>query len=144
MPTLLEGKALAVWIESSAEQQDDIAQVKTALEKAMMPMNFVSLDDFHRRKLRLNEAITLYAHELRKLLTRAIPDMTTASREPLLLHQFLSGIPEPISRQLRASGEITTLDKAIERARLLMTIEPEPVATLQEKPIFSMEKPDEL
>ena len=52
LPTLLEGEALAVWIKLSAEQQDDIAQVKTALEKAMMPMNFVSLDDFHRRKLK--------------------------------------------------------------------------------------------
>ena len=44
LPTLLEDEALAVWIELSAEQQDDITQVKAALEKAMMPMNFVSLD----------------------------------------------------------------------------------------------------
>ena len=80
----------------------------------MMPMNFVSLDDFHHRKLRPGEAITLYAHYLRKLLTHAIPDMVAASKEPLLLHQFLTGIPESISRQLRASSEITTLDKAIE------------------------------
>ena len=60
--------------------------------------------------------------------------MAAASKEPLLLHQFLSGIPESISRQLRASGEIKTFDKAIERARLLMTIEPEQVAMLRENP----------
>ena len=70
--------------------------------------------------------------------------MAAASKEPLLLHQFLTGIPESISRQLRASGEITTLDKAIERARLLMTIEPEPVAALQEKPNVSVETSDEM
>jgi len=55
-----------------------------------------------------------------------------------------SGIPEPISRQLRASGEIKTLDKAIERARLLMTIKPEPVAAPQENPSVTMEKPSEI
>ena len=70
--------------------------------------------------------------------------MATAAREPLLLHQFLSGIPEPISRQLVASGEIKTLDKAIERARLLMTIEPEPVAALQENPSVTVGKPNEI
>ena len=144
LPTLLEGEALAVWVELTAEEQDDIAQVRAALEKALMPMNFVSLDDFHRRKLRPGEAITLYAHELRKLLTHAIPDMAAASKEPLLLHQFLSGIPESISRQLRVSGEIKTLDKAIERARLLMTIEPEQVATLRENPCVSVGKPNEI
>ena len=94
---LLEGEALAVWIELTTEQQDDYNQVKTALEKAIMPMNFVSLDDFHDRRLRPGEAIMLYAHDLRKLLTHAIPGMALASREPLLLHQFLARIPEPIS-----------------------------------------------
>ena len=110
---------MAIWIELTAEGQDDIAQVKTALEKALMPMNFVSLDDFYRRKLQPGEAITLYANGLRKLLTHATPDIAAAE------------IPEPISRQLRTSGEIKTLDRAIERARLrlLMTIEPEPLAT---------------
>ena len=142
LPTLLEGEALAVWIELTTEQQDDYDQVKTTLEKAMMPMNFMSLDNFHRRRLRPGEAITLYAHDLRKLLTHAIPGVAQASREPLLLRQFLAGIPEPILRQLRASGEVTTLDKAIERARLLMTINPEPVATLQEKP--DVHKPDDM
>ena len=106
-----------------------------------MPMNFVSLDDFHRRKLRPGEAITLYALKLRKLLIHAIPDMAAASKEPLLLHQFLSGIPESMSRQLRASGEIKTLDKAI---RLLMTIEPEQVAMLWENPCVSVGKPNEI
>ena len=78
-----------------------------------MPMNFVSLDEFHRRKLRPGEAISLYVHELRKLLTHALPDLEQAAREPFLLHQFLAGIPEAISKQLRASGKVTTLNAVI-------------------------------
>ena len=35
---------------------------------------------------------------------------------------------------MRASGEIKTLDAAMARARLLMTIQSQPVAALEEKP----------
>jgi len=38
------------------------------------------------------------------------------------IHQFLTGLPTAISRQLRATGEATELDKVVERARLLLTI----------------------
>ena len=58
-------------------------------------MNFVSLEDFHRRKLRPGEAISLYVHDLKNCLyTYTILDMEQAAKEPLLLHHFLVGIPE--------------------------------------------------
>ena len=132
LPTLLKGDALAVWLELTDDQQKDYAVTKKAMEEAMMPMNFVLLDQFHRRKLRPGEAVSLYVHDLRKLLSHALPEAGEGAREPLLLHQFLTGIPDSIGHQLRASGEVTTLDKAITRARLLMTIDPEPVAAVEE------------
>ena len=144
LPTLLEGEALAVSLELTQEQQDDYVVTKKAMEKAMLPMNSVSLDDFHHRKLRPGEAISVYVHDLRKLLSHALPEVANDTKEPLLLHQFLSGISEAIARQLRASGEVTTLDKAMTRARLLMTIESEPVATIADKtPSLLAEKPNE-
>jgi len=39
-----------VWLKLTNEQQEDYKEVKKAMEKAMMPMNFVSLNDFHHRK----------------------------------------------------------------------------------------------
>ena len=160
---LLEGEALAVWLELTQEQQDDYAVTKKAMEKAMLPISFVLLDDFHRRKLRPGEMISVYVHDLRKLLSHALPEAANDAKEPLLLHQFLAGIPEAIARQLplflhqflagtpeaiarqlRASGEVTTLDKAMTRARLLMTIDSEPVATIADKtPSLLAEKPNE-
>ena len=86
----------------------------------------------------------MFAHYLRKLLTHALLNMEQAAKETLLLHQFLAGIPEPIAKQLRASGEVTTLDTAISRARLLMTIDSASVATLTEKPDSFQEKPSEV
>jgi len=67
LPTLLEGEALAVWLELTDKQQNDYAEMKKEMLKTMLPLNFVSLDDFHCRKLRPGEAILLYVHDLRKL-----------------------------------------------------------------------------
>lgn len=123
LPTLLEGEALAIWLELSEEQQGDYAAAKKEICTAMTPMEFVSLDGFHRRKLRPGEAISVFVHDLKKLLEQAMPGLEKPARDILLLHQFLAGIPENVSRQLRATGETLTLDAAVTRVRLLMTID---------------------
>jgi len=112
------------------EQQDDYVATKKVMEKGMLPMNLISLDNFHQRKLHPGEVILLYVHDLRKLLSHALPD---AAKEPLLLHQFLAGIPEAIVRQLRVSGEVNILEKVMTCARLVMTIDPDPVAAVADK-----------
>ena len=135
---------MAVWLKLTREQQDDYAVTKKAMEKAMLPMNFVSLDDFHRRKLCPGKAISVYVHDLRKLLPHALPEAVNDAKESLLLHQFLAGIPEATARKLRALGEVTTLDKVMTCARLPMTIDSEPVATIADKnPSPLAEKPNE-
>ena len=57
-----------------------------------MPMGFVSLEEFHRRKLQPGEAISMFIHDLKKLLEMAIPEMNKEARDPLLLHQFVAGL----------------------------------------------------
>ena len=46
LPTLLKIEVPAVWLQLTNEQQEDYAGAKKAMEKSMMSMNFVSLDDF--------------------------------------------------------------------------------------------------
>ena len=123
LPTLLEGEALAVWLELTAEQQGDYMQAKKEIMTSIMPMEFVSMDHFHKRKLQPGEALSVFVHELKKLIDQAMPVLEKSARDQLLLHQFLAGIPNNVSRQLRATGEISTLEAAITRARLLMTID---------------------
>ena len=74
LPTLLEGEALAVWLELSEEQRGTYATAKAKITKAMAPVRFVSLDDFRARKLLPNEALHVFLHELRQLLKQAIPE----------------------------------------------------------------------
>ena len=123
LPTLLEGEALAVWLELSEAEQADYKVIKEKLIAKLRPAGFVLLDEFHARKLRPDESPSLFRHELKKLLERAMPGVDTATRDRLLIHQFLLGLPIGISRQLRATGETTKLDAVVNRARLLMTLE---------------------
>ena len=65
LPTLLEGKALAIWLELSTEQRTDYAVAKEQLITKMAQTEFVSLEEFHSRKLRPGEAITRYLYDLK-------------------------------------------------------------------------------
>ena len=89
----------------------------------MAPVRFVSLDDFRARRLNPGESLLVFLHELKQLSKKTMPDAETATRNQLLQHQFISGLPAYIGKQLRATGEVNDLDRVLERAKLLMTIE---------------------
>ena len=102
---------------------------------AIKPMSFISLDDFHKRVLRPGEALSLYVYELKQLLSQAMPDISAPTSEQLLLHQFLTGLPLEVSKELRATGATTTLKIAVERAKIIMTVEQQAaVAATQPQP----------
>ena len=65
LPTLLEGEALAIWLELSEEQKADYKVTKEELMKKMAPTEFVSLEEFPSRKMRPGEAIALYLHDFK-------------------------------------------------------------------------------
>ena len=60
---------------------------------------------------------------MRKLFLQATPTIDDSTRDQLLLHQFLAGIPGIVSLQLRDTGETKVLAETNERGRLLMTID---------------------
>ena len=65
LPTLLEGEAIAVWLELSEEEQAEYKTAKKLLCKRLMPMEFISLDDFHKRKYRQGESLSVFFTSLR-------------------------------------------------------------------------------
>ena len=72
----------------------------------------------------------MYVHELKSLLHQAMPDVSAETMDQLLLHQFLTGPPYELSKQLRATGTTDTLKTAVERTKILMTIEQHAPANL--------------
>ena len=132
LPTLLEGEALAVWIELTEDQQKSYATAKKEMVAKMAPVGFISLEDFHRRKLQPGEAVSVFVHDLKRLLDQAMPSLDKNAHSELVLHQFIAGLPVHISTQLRATGDTKKLDETVERTRVLMTIIPQaPVAAIE-------------
>ena len=140
LPTLLEDEALAVWLELTQDEQKNYETTKKKIIDAIMPMSFISLDDFHKRVMQPGVPLSLYIHELKQLLAQAMPDIQAPAKDQLLLHQFLTGLPHEVSKQLRATG-VTTLTAAIERAKILMTVEQH---TLEATVAAAKPKPTEL
>ena len=138
LPTLLEGKALAIRLELTEDEQRDNTMTKKKIVDAIKPMSFISLDDFHKCILHPEEPLSFYVHELKQLLNQAMPEITANAAEQLLLHQFLTGLPHDVSKQLRATRATDTLKTAIKQAKIILTVEQytpvNPVATAQPKP----------
>eukprot|EP00731_Ephydatia_muelleri_P007784 Em0004g122a len=123
-------------MELSEDEQGDYDAAKQKMIKRMVLASFVSMDGFLKRRLRLEEALSLYIFELKWLLDQAMPGLDATAHSPLLLHQFMEGLPTVVSRQLRAAGDVKDLDTALERVRTLMTLEEgsTTVAAMEEKP----------
>ena len=62
-----------------------------------------------------------------------MPKIEGKAKDQLLLHQFSMGLPEDVSMQLRAMRQVTNLQEATERAKLLIIVDeqynvaPEPI-----------------
>ena len=123
LPTLLEGEALAVWLDLAPEDQRHYDTAKEKILGRMSPVKFVSLEEFHARKLLPGESLSVFVHQLKRLLNQAMPTVDAGTKGQLLLHQFVTGLPSRVSKQLRAVGEINDLDKVLERAKLLLTMD---------------------
>ena len=120
----------------SKDCQGDYGAAKQKMIERMVPASFVSMDGFLKRRLGSGEALSLYLYELKWLLDQAMPGLDATARSPLLLHQFMEGLPTVVSRQLRAAGDVKDLDTALERVRTWMTLEEgsTTVAAMVEKP----------
>ena len=123
MPTLLEGEVLAVYLDLSEDEKKDYKVARQKLVDRLAPMKFTSLDEFHARKLHPGESLSVVLHTLKRMLTQAMPESDAATRQQLLHHRFLSGLPSPVSKQLRAAGTVDDLDAIVQRAKILMTLE---------------------
>ena len=97
LPTLLEGEALASWLELSEEEQQDYKLSKRKLIKKLTPPSFATLNEFHARKLRPGEALSLFTQDLKRLLQLAMPGLENEPKDQLLIHQFLAGLPAATS-----------------------------------------------
>jgi len=72
--------------------------------------------------LRPSEPVSVFVHDLKVLLDWGMLKVEKVVCDQLLLHQFLTGLPNAISRQIRATGDVKTLDAVVKCSRLLMAL----------------------
>ena len=82
LPTLLEGEALATWLELvHKEEQKEYEKVKEKMVEILMPTGFVTFDQFHQRKLMPGESLSVFIHNM---LEHAMPNIDGETRNKLL------------------------------------------------------------
>ena len=102
LPTLLEGEALAAWMELTEDERKDFDVAKEKLSKKLAPLEFISLEEFQKCAIMIfpGESVGIYLYELKWLLRQAMPELPEDASRQLLIHQFLIGLLAAVSRQL--------------------------------------------
>ena len=102
LPTLLSGKAFAVFERLSAEEKGDYKTLTKGQTHCYDTTGkHIAMMAFRSRTRKPDEDIQVFAYNLEALLRRAMPNIGNADREVLLQQQF---IEEPTEQFLRRNG----------------------------------------
>ena len=121
LPLFLEGDAFLVWDELSSDEKKDMEVVQRKLMEAFTLSSGQAYSDFVNRTLGIGESIDVYAADLRRLLTAA--GMKADGKSPVLIEQFIRGLPSDWARQLRTNGTTGDITKCVVYVRGLSSVE---------------------
>ena len=88
------------WMELTEDEKKDFDVAKAKLIRKLAPLEFVSLEQFQKRAIFPGESVGMYLYELKRLLRQAMPELFDDASRQLLIHQFLTDLPAPVSHQL--------------------------------------------
>ncbi|XP_065190714.1 uncharacterized protein LOC135821644 [Sycon ciliatum] len=129
VPLYLSGDAFTVWRQMATADQEDEDKVKARLEESFACSSREAYSQFVRRRKREDETVDVYASDLRLLLTRSGHKEAADGKDPVLVEQFLSGLPRRFANQLRLSAAASgdpTMTQLTKQARALLAVADEP------------------
>ncbi|XP_065196213.1 uncharacterized protein LOC135827687 [Sycon ciliatum] len=112
LPMFLEGQAFVVWNQLRDRDKKDDKTIASALRSAFGLTPAQAYSQFVKRILRVDESVDVYVSDLRRLLATSGHMETYDGRDPLLLEQFLAGLPPDFALQLRMQLAINDLTLA--------------------------------
>ena len=125
LPTLLCGRAWAVFDALSEEQKKSYDSLKTAILERLSPDTdedrLSARDALSRRQLHDQESVDELARDIEKLLERASPDLSAEAKVTELRFHFVAALPEKISFQMKLLPK-QTYDQTVAKARELWLI----------------------
>ena len=124
LPLFLAGDAFLVYSRLSDAQKKDENEIKSKLVAAFSVSKSQAYKLFTSRRLRHDESVEAYAASLQHLAVQT-GHSKDSDEDPMVVEQFLAGLPEEFSRQVRLSyaGQETTLSGCVERVRALRVSE---------------------
>ena len=91
-------------------EKKDFDAAKARLIKKLSLLEFVTMEQFQKHAIFPGESVRMYLSELKWLLQQAMPELPEDVSWQLLIHQFLNGLPVPVSCQLQAVRNTTNLE----------------------------------
>ena len=118
LPLYLEGSALAVYLEMSEEDKEDVEKIKQRLKQVYSDSVFVAYSKLTSMSW-TGEAVDVYATEIRRLV--GLAGFTGTEAERLVRLTFVNSMPESISIELQQikSVENMAMNEILARARVL-------------------------
>lgn len=116
LPLFLTGPALAVYQQLDDSEKDNSSTIKRTLTGAFGLNPFQAYEQLTRKKWS-GEAVDAYLSEIRRLASLA-----NVESETLVKRAFIVGLPQKISRELRATAKVESLgmDAILHKARAYM------------------------
>ena len=135
VPTLLKGRAWAVFESLSEAETDTYAHLKTALLARLSPdtaeERLVAREELHRKKfVEGRESIDEMARCIERLLDKASPGLPANVRDCELQYHLINALPEKVSLQLKLLPQ-ENYQNTISKARELLLIYGRPTGTEQ-------------
>lgn len=110
LPTLLSGKAFAVFERLGDDKKESFKTLTEAINEAFggdATSKHIAMMEFRRRARKPREDIQVFAYGLETLLSRAMPKIANDERNTLLKQQFIEGSPAALKRELLQRPNLT-------------------------------------
>ena len=121
LPTLLSGKAFAVFERLGEDKKESFKTLVESIKEAFggdATSKHIAMMEFRRRTRKPAEDIQVFAYALETLLRRAMPELGNDERNTLLKQQFIEGSPATLKRQL-LQRPILTYEETVKIAQQL-------------------------
>ena len=120
LPLFLDGDAFLMWDELSDEDKKKENSVKQRLRDAFTLSTGQAYGQLVTRTLGRAESVDAYAADLRRLLIAA-GHKVEADKSPMLIEQFIRGLPSTEANQLTSNGDTSSIGACVAYVRRLRT-----------------------